>query len=108
MTSARSSGELLLERRAAEPCRRLGERGRNPILGEIQRRAGAPPLLRIELAELSHRQGQRSTAAEHLDADCFERFRGYRGRNLLHHLVEVFHEQILQQKRADRCGPSSI
>jgi len=74
----------------------------------VTRGPSAPPLLRIELAELSHRQGQRTTAAEHLDADCFERCRGYRGRNLLHHLAEIFHKQILQQKRADGCGPSSI
>ena len=34
--------------------------------------------------------------------------KGYRGRNLLHHLVEIFHEQILQRKRADRCGPGQL
>jgi len=64
-----------------------------------------PPLLRIELAEASHREGQRSTAAKHLDADCFERFRGCGGGDLLYRIVEVIHEEILQQKRADRCGP---
>ena len=41
------------------------------------------------LAEATARLGH--AAIEHLDADCFERFGGSRGGNLLNYLVEVFH-----------------
>ena len=101
-------GEPLFEYGAAESRRRLCKCVVDPVLDDIQRCADLPPLFGFEPGELSHRQGQRPAATENLDADCFERLRGGRGRDFLCHLVEVFHEQILQQKRADRCGPSRL
>ena len=52
------AGEPLFERGPPEPRGGLAERRRDAVLGGVQRRAGAPPLFRLEPAQFAHRQGQ--------------------------------------------------
>ncbi len=75
MTSARSACEPLFESGAAEPAGRLGKSRGDLVFGGVQFRAGAAPRFRIEPAQLSHREGQRSTPSKVFDADFFETVR---------------------------------
>ena len=81
------AGKPAGQRGAAQPVGGFLERGGNLIPEPVQPGAGFAALVRRELAEFAHQQGDRAIPAEQLDPDLLQRLGRLRAGNLLQELI---------------------